>query len=194
MPQAWARTIDALWAVYDRGGRLGPPPPVPLILAGWVYSNDVEKAHRWRQTVAWAVERGYAELIPSFPAAEQYSAWAMSTYAVGPGGGPMYLPWDFSVKVRPTEQAVAEALDRLRTNWADVAGRPLADVSWPVGFTGRKRRRLVIKADGQVKPSWGEWHMLAPDERRRAFTRLRAAENGAIAPLEVDHIDFDTSS
>ncbi len=28
-----------------------PKPPVPLILNGWVFSNDVEKMERWQETL-----------------------------------------------------------------------------------------------------------------------------------------------
>ena len=40
-----------------------PFPPVPLILAGWAYSNDVEKMQRWEETVAWARDNGCPEII-----------------------------------------------------------------------------------------------------------------------------------
>jgi hypothetical protein len=38
-------------------------PPKPLILAGWAYSSDLEKAHRWDETVAWANYNGCAEIV-----------------------------------------------------------------------------------------------------------------------------------
>lgn len=28
--------------------------PIPLILNGWVFSSDVEKHHRWLETLEWA--------------------------------------------------------------------------------------------------------------------------------------------
>jgi len=31
-------------------------PPKPLILAGWAYSNDIEKKKRWEETVDWATK------------------------------------------------------------------------------------------------------------------------------------------
>ena len=40
-----------------------PPPPVPLILAGWAYSNDVEKRSRWQETLAWADHHGLGTLL-----------------------------------------------------------------------------------------------------------------------------------
>jgi hypothetical protein len=38
-------------------------PPKPLILAGWAYSSDLEKAQRWGETVAWASSNGCASLV-----------------------------------------------------------------------------------------------------------------------------------
>jgi hypothetical protein len=38
-------------------------PPKPLILAGWAYSSDEEKAERWEETIAWATFNGCAEVI-----------------------------------------------------------------------------------------------------------------------------------
>ena len=56
-PDAWDRVYQRLSALAtDR--RMGPPPPRPLILGGWVFTNDVEKKRRWEETVAWAQARG----------------------------------------------------------------------------------------------------------------------------------------
>ena len=38
-------------------------PPKPLILAGWAYSDDSEKALRWAETVAWANANGCGGII-----------------------------------------------------------------------------------------------------------------------------------
>jgi hypothetical protein len=37
--------------------------PVPLILAGWAHSNDVEKRTRWQETLAWTNHHGLGALL-----------------------------------------------------------------------------------------------------------------------------------
>ena len=64
----------------------------------------------------------------------------------------------------------------------------------PLRFTGKKKRRLVVRADEKHAPPWGGWNALAPGENRRAFTHLRSAINRAISPLQVDQIDFEPSA
>jgi hypothetical protein len=67
----------------------------------------------------------------------------------------------------------------------------MAAVTTPLCFTGRKRRRLVCDIYGDPNrslPPWGSWEAIA--ENPQAFTKLRRSVNRAIAPLEVDHIDF----
>lgn len=166
---------------------------MPLILNGWVYSNDVEKAERWSRTIRWTESNGYSSLIPQLADQDKYLVKDLSSYEVGPMGGPMCLPWDFEKKEKPADESVGHALGTLRQKWVEVAGAELAKITEPIGFTGAKRRRLLVHADGCAKPPWGEWHGLSPDDRHRAFTMLRQAVNDAIAPLMVDHIDFDTS-
>ena len=77
-------------------------PPVPLILNGWVYSNDVEKMRRWEETVAWANGNSCAEIVVAIPDQDFYFVDEPTTYTVGPLGGPMYRPWDLHTKDRPS--------------------------------------------------------------------------------------------
>jgi len=51
-PALWAELHSRLQKVAAENGL--PPPPQPLILNGWVFSNDVEKRNRWEETLAWA--------------------------------------------------------------------------------------------------------------------------------------------
>lgn len=48
------------------------PPPTPLILAGWAFSNDVEKQQRWQETIAWAESHGCSELVRDLPPSSMY--------------------------------------------------------------------------------------------------------------------------
>ena len=178
---------------YAHGHPCIPPsPPTPLILAGWAYSNDVEKMRRWKETVAWATSNGCPGIV-EVPDEDFYCVDKPTSYAVGPLGGPMYRPWDFEDKDRPQPNEIAEHLDTLRSRWRVIAGPELARVTRPLTFTGAKARRLLVQADENARPPWGSWsHLSAVESKRRTFTHLRASINSAIAPHEVDHVDFTT--
>lgn len=69
----WAEVYQRLQEeLKSRGDSSIPEPPKPLILAGWAYSPDLEKSVRWAETVQWALQHGFAELIPELKATEQY--------------------------------------------------------------------------------------------------------------------------
>jgi len=166
--------------------------PVPLILGGWAYSNDIEKMQRWEETVAWAGKNGCADLVEA-PSGDFYYGDEPTSYTVGPLGGPMYRAWDFEKKDQPQSNQIAQHLKMLVSHWEDIVGPELARVSSPLAFTGAKARRLLVRADGTVRPPWGGWSYISNIEaERRAFTRFRASINTAIAPHEVDHVDFIT--
>jgi hypothetical protein len=89
------------------------------------------------------------------------------------------------------KRLTAKHLETLISDWENIVGPELARVSSPVAFTGAKARRLLVQVDGAGRPPWGGWSCLSNvEEERRAFTRFRASINAAIAPHEVDHIDF----
>ena len=122
-----------------------------------------------------------------------YQADKPSDYQIGPLGGPCYRPWNFKSKMRPPSEDILKCFDYLAAHWIDIAGSSLAKVTRPQAFTGNKARRLLVLADGTAVPPWGAWTYLSPDEEeRRTFTRFRSAVNKAIAPHEVDHIEFVT--
>lgn len=168
-----------------------PTPPKPLILSGWNYSNDLEKQARWSQTLAWAFANGGQHIVESLQDADFYYVDSPTTYAVGPLGGPMYLSWDFRPKpVLPAAER-AELVERLRSQWDQVAGGEIAAMTKPLALTGRKGRRLLVAARRNTRPPWGTWtsRSFHPD-LRRSFTCLRAAVNASLSPHHVDHIDF----
>ena len=48
-------------------------PPIPLILNGWVYSNDYEKEDRWKNTVEWLMNNYKEEnILPLLNENEKY--------------------------------------------------------------------------------------------------------------------------
>jgi len=189
----WHSTFERLTG-YAKNHQCTPPfPPTPLILNGWAYSNDVEKMRRWEETVAWANANGCRDVILDIPAEDFYYVEEPTTYTVGPMGGPMYRPWGFESKERPSSEQIARHFETLLSGWSRIVGSELAHITRPVAFTGEKARRLLIYADGSARPPWGGWlHLSTAESERRAFTRFRAAINKAIAPHEVDHVDFTT--
>lgn len=189
-PQAWHRAYSDLVAAWESAGQPGPPPPRPLILAGWAFSNDVDKHERWRETLAWAAGARLDHLIPALAEEERHIVPVMSDYHVGPSGGPMFLPWNSNARERPGAAVADAALRRPKEQWGEVAGPVLASHAQPLRLTGRKLRRLVVEVDRAQQAPWGAWDRLAAGATRRAFTRLRSAVNGVLRPLEVDHIDF----
>jgi hypothetical protein len=167
--------------------------PTPLILAGWWATNDTEKMLRWKETVEWGTANGCTVLIEGIAEKDFYNAENPTAYQIGPLGGPCYRPWDYETKERPGPEELAKHLDSLSARWADIAGLTLAAVTRPLAFTGRKARRLLVYADGSARPPWGGWSHLSIDEgERRTFTRLRSSINKAVAPHEVDHVEFVT--
>jgi hypothetical protein len=189
----WNEVFQRL-SEYARQHPCKPPsPPVPLILNGWIYSNDTDKLDRWGETVAWAVNNGCSELISDIPDRDFYFVERPTTYRIGAMGGPMYREWDSETKERPGAEKLVQYLDTLRSRWVDIVGKEIAAMTQPISFTGEKARRLVVLAESAAEPPWGEWVRLAANEaERRTFTGFRAAINRAIAPHEVDHIDFIT--
>jgi hypothetical protein len=163
-----------------------------LILAGWAYSNDIDKMRRWEETVAWAAHNGCLDVV-EVPDTDFYSVDEPTSYTVGPLGGPLYRPWDFEAKGRPSPDRLSEYLATLTSRWQDIVGQELARSTRPLAFSGAKARRLLVEADAKIHPPWGGWsHLSAVESERRMFTAFRAAINKAITPHEVDHIDFTT--
>ena len=60
-PIPWSNVFKKLSKFADDNENLSEP-PVPLILNGWVFSNDFQKKERWEQTVSWAKNAGCQEL------------------------------------------------------------------------------------------------------------------------------------
>lgn len=170
---------------------MSPDPPRPLVLGGWAATNDQEKLLRWENTVSWAVQNGCTEIISAIPEADFYYVKQVSTYEIGPMGGPMYLPWNWDPRKRPTNEEQSEYLQRLLAYWISIVGEDLAKVTCPLRFTGKKLRRLLVYVDTSHRPPWGDWaSILSTEQERRAFTQFRQSINKAIAPHVVDHVDF----
>ena len=191
MPIPWNDVYKRLIAYSKTHECVPPRPPIPLVLAGWAYSNDVGKMCRWAMTVQWATENGCPELVDTVPDSDFLFVAIPTTYTVGPMGGPMYLSWDFEEKNRPSDEVLRHSMDVLGAEWQEVAGRELARVTRPLKFTGKKARRLLVEVKSGSSPPWGSWTRLSEvKSERRTFTRFRTAINTAISPHEVDHVEF----
>lgn len=194
-PMPWNDAFERLTKFAEAHPCTPPSPPKPLILGGWAYSNDVKKMRRWEETVAWANDNGCLEVVGGIQDHDFYSVSEPTTYTVGPAGSPMYRPWDLDSKLRPSPDELARNFETLKSRWPEIVDPELARITRPVTFTGEKARRLLVLAEGSARPPWGGWSYISPVETdRRTFTQFRAAINNAIAPHEVDHIDFTTDA
>ena len=189
-PLDWAHIDSLLKQAAANSSRRVPPPPTPLILGGWAFTNDVEKRDRWLETVRWAEEWGFTDILQGIKPDMMYEVESPTSYEVGINGGPMYLPWNFESRPLVSEQDAKNAVLLLKENWSEIAGEELSAATTPLRLTGLKKRRLLVSADPNYTPRWGSWTQLIDSGRGREFTRFRASVNKAIHPLMVDHIDF----
>ena len=72
-PGKWHEIYQALErARENRQDPYIPKVPVPLILNGWVFTEDWEKELRWKETTAWAERYGFADEIPQIDEEDKY--------------------------------------------------------------------------------------------------------------------------
>jgi hypothetical protein len=73
LPDVWAAVHQQLLKAWKTTGAAAmPEPPVPLILGGWAFSSDAQKADRWTETVKWAERHGFSHLIPTTQERDAY--------------------------------------------------------------------------------------------------------------------------
>lgn len=190
-PIPWDKAYRRLLRFSEKCECTPPSPPKPLILNGWVFSNDVDKKQRWEETIEWAQANGREDLVTDIPDTQFYFVDEPTTYEVGPLGGPMSRPWDFETKSRPTPDVLERNLQTLVREWPKIVGNELAAITHPVTFTGKKARRLLVRANNRTLPPWGGWTQRSSVEsERRTFTNFRSAINAWISPHQVDHVEF----
>ena len=167
-------------------------PPRPVILGAWPGTNDVEKMERWEETVAWAERNGCRRVVDDIPDEEFYFVSEPWGGSVNFHGGPIFLPWNWTPRQRPSEREVRQSMQRLVADWHSIVGNELGEITRPLRLTGRKKRRLVVLAIASGSPPWGTWSERWYG-RKDTFSRFRAAINDVLAPHQVDHIDFVTA-
>ena len=185
-PPIWLETYQRLYEAWRRGDCHGDPPPMPLVLGGWIYSSDRDKQHRWQQTIEWAERHNFAPLIPLLGDDDYYSTEYLSTSYPDQH----YRPDRYVIRDRPSADTLAHALQTLRRDWHIIAGSELASVCEPTSFSGAKARRLLVTVFREHTPPWGTWSSLFAGAPRQTFTAFRKRINDAITPVYVDHIDF----
>jgi hypothetical protein len=79
LPVVWNDIYKRLHAAWVSGGSCGDPPPVPLILNGWVFTSDMDKKCRWDATLAWARGHSLVLLIPQLGKAQRHEVTKMTT-------------------------------------------------------------------------------------------------------------------
>ena len=186
-PLVWHQIHQKLDATWKSNGAIGEPPPIPLILSGWDFSNDYDKHDRWLATIKWAEANNLSHLIPQLVEKDQYMVeeFDFTAYA-----GPVYHEQTHEPKSRPLEEDSDAALKKLQANWVAIVGEDLGTRTYPLAFSGDKMRKLIVSADSTYSPPWGSWNSFGSSGDRKSFSTFRASINQAIAPLEVDHIDF----
>lgn len=190
-PRVWADIHQNLlknWKLLVSIDPTIPKPPVPLVLSGWDFTNDVDKKLRWEATKSWAERYGVSGSIPELKPDDWYSVEKLDDSNPNP-----YRNWNYKEKARPSEKEIRDLFEKIEHNWEEIVGEVFSEITWPLQFTGAKYRRLLVVADKNVVPPWGTWYSLSKIEsERRIFTDFRRRINVAIHHHEVDHIDFVT--
>ena len=192
IPADWDRIHSRLAQARSLRSAIDTPePPVPLILAGAAFSAAGAIRKRWSDLVEWSVTYGYLDLLlTNLPPAPDIDV-ADSIAGVSDDGRGWLPEWgeqNHPPKGRPPPDVVRATLSRLQERWPEVVGPALASSTRPIRLSGHKRRRIVVAADPSVAPPWGSWY--STQRYPQAFTQFRCAVNAAIAPMEVDEIDF----
>jgi hypothetical protein len=74
-------------------------------LAGWDFSNDVEKRDRWHKTLAWADRYGQVALLGDIAEKSMYVVGELDD-SVEP---PVILKWNYESRSRATADERAQA-------------------------------------------------------------------------------------
>ena len=190
-PDCWHKIyLKLLDASKECPNLKGSVLPTPLILGGWNFSNSLEKSNRWKATLEWADLNNLSHIIPDISVEDQYIVNEISSYPVGPYGGPIKLSWNYEAKTAPDKSFLKQAMQNLKKCWVDILESELANNTTPLKFSGTKKRCLIVSANKNYNPKWGRWDELNDDNSRRHFTKMRSSVNKVISPHEVDHICF----
>jgi len=94
-------------------------------------------------------------------------------------------------KLKNDKAFYKDKIELLINNWAKVGlDTNFIENTYPIKFTGRKGRRLVVKKKINFTPPWGSWYDHLKNGKPSKFTELRKKINEFINPMKIDHIDF----
>jgi len=187
-PYVWSKIYHRLLNVWEETESQDDEPPKPLILAAWTTCSDYDKNDQWKKTILWAKDRNLSHLVPDLSPDECYYVEALSHDVIDDFTNYTY----HEPKERPTDKDAERALQRLREKWNLLFSTELASATYPLTFTGKKLRCLLVWADEKYTPPWGGWKHIDHLNQKK-FTKFRQKINDTIAPVFVDHIDFTCS-
>jgi hypothetical protein len=190
LPMLWAKIHRELSRIASKNPDI-PLPPVPLILAGWNFSDDFEKKERWGNTVEWAAKWGGQDLISTLKEGDYYCVAQLTR--------PAFLDYQWGETsppaIRPADDALNKLIEKLSFHWTEIAGVD-SGFTKPLNFTGAKARSLIVEFDTDELPSWGTWgnepggYHDQNFTHKDSFTALRKKINDAIQPHKIDHVVF----
>lgn len=194
LPIAWNKVHESLERHWIAAGSNGEKPPTPLILNDWSFSNDVDKRNRWLSTVRWAEKNNLTHLIPKkFPSKDSYMTEHLSDYEIGPGGGPLYLPWNFKSRPIISKEKVELIFKDILLLWNSNKHEKIFQITKPLKLSGKKSRALICEVPTDQQPPWGAWELIKKDEISRSqFRTFRSSINISINQHahKIDHIIF----
>jgi hypothetical protein len=182
LPDKWSQIYSELQKIWEKSRASIPEPPRPLILNGWMFSNDMDKKRRWEETKVWIAKYANTELIENLTDADYYKVQELSSYIP-------YQFYDYDVKARPSDIEVNNAMAILKKDWLNIVGTGMGEHTEPYKFSGKKQRRLMVKVNSEFVPPWGSWKHI-DSTKQEVFRAFRKAINSAIKPVYVDHVDF----
>lgn len=185
LPRIWHeihKNLERFW--INELKQKDAPPPTPLILAGWNFSNDNDKKERWDQTVKWARENDCIHHLPELEVDQKYCVNEISVWIPY-----NYSNWNKEPRKRPTDSEIVSCLRDLKEKWSEILDKDFGLSTAPTVFSGKKARRLLVLYKKDYLPPWGSWTDHLAKGLPSRFTELRKKANKIIAPHEVDHMD-----
>jgi hypothetical protein len=186
LPNKWHKIYQELLKYWEQNlVDQSCKPPIALVLSGWTFTNDFDKKQRWDETIKWAETNGCLHLLNDVNESEKYYVKEQSEWR----------PYQYSnrnqkSRVRPSIEDCSNYFQKLKTAWDNILGNEFGDKTVPLGFSGKKLRRLTVAYSPGYLPPWGDWNNYLENGIPSSFTTLRKNVNAIIHPHEVDHIDF----
>ena len=92
---------------------------------------------------AWTDEEFFYKLLRAFAENDTRRHWSLPTL---------------------TDMELQKFTKVLKTNWKEIVGKELSEVTRPLAITGKKSRRLIVLASQEYASPWGTWDSAKPWE------------------------------